>query len=366
MSRCIILAGGYATRLRPLTLTKPKPLLPILGKPLIEWIIDLLVSANIKEIVLSVRYLSNMFKEKYGNIDRGIEIKFVEETKPLGDAGPLRLIDEVIGLDSTFVVVYGDVFSDVDIAKVIEFHKKCGGIATLTLVSVEDPSRYGVAVLDDSQRIVRFVEKPRREEAPSNLANAGIYVFEPEVLKYIPSDRASKLAKDVIPKLIEHGDVYGYIHTGIWNDIGVPQDYMKANFDALRKFYPNGFIDPSASIDDSVEIVQPVYISKNVVIERDAKVGPYTVLGNNVVIRGGSRVCNSVVFDGTVIDCHSYIEGAIIGERNYIGRWVRIESGCVLGDQVAVSDEVYLAKGVVVLPFKEVEISVYESGKVIL
>ncbi len=365
--KAIILAGGYATRLRPLTLTKPKAMLPILGKPLLDWIIESLARAGIRQIVLSVRYLSDVIKYRYRNLENNnIELVFVEETKPLGDAGPLRLIHERVGLDETFVVIYGDVFSDVDIAKLVEFHHRKNGIATLTLVEVDDPSRYGVAVLDSEGRIVDFVEKPQRSEAPSNLANAGIYVFEPDVIKYVPTDRASKLAKDVIPKLVRNRVAYGYVHRGLWNDIGVPSDYLKANMEALAKFYPRSYIDPTASIDSSVEIIHPIYVGRNARIGEGCRIGPFTVVGHDVVIERGSWISRSIVFDGTYVGSYAYIEGAIIGERSYLGRWVRIEQGCVLGDQVALSDGVLLARNIVVLPFKELEHSIHEEGKVVL
>ena len=365
--KAITLAGGFSTRLRPLTLTKPKPLLTVLGKPLLEWIINMLKQANINEIIFSVRYLSHAIKSRFGSgIDYGVNIEYVEEDKPLGDAGPLKLISEKIGIDTTFIVVYGDVFCDIDLTRVVEFHRRKGGLATIVLTEVDDPSRYGIAVLDEDSRITKFIEKPRREEAPSKLANAGIYVFEPEVLKYIPEKTPSKLGKDVIPRLVKDGVVYGYVYRGIWGDIGVPEDYLKINIEVLGKYYPNGYIHSSAKIDDDVEIVHPVFIDRNVQVSRGSVIGPYCIIEGNVRIRGFTRIRESLIQMGTTIEYGTLVVKSIIGEKCHIGKWVRVDEGVVIGDEVVVADEVYIARRVRILPFKEVDESIHSEGEIIL
>jgi len=365
--KAVVLAGGFATRLRPLTLTKPKPLLPILNRPLLDWTLNLLKKAGCDEVFLAVRYLSDMIKRRYGaGGGLGLSIRYEEEVKPLGDAGPIKAIVRKYGLSETFVVIYGDVFTDMDIRSLVEFHRSKGGVATISLVEVEEPSRYGVAILDNDHRVINFVEKPRRGEAPSRLANAGVYVFEPEIIKYIPDKVPSKIAQSVIPKLIEEKEVYGYVYRGLWSDIGVPQDYMRANLEALKRFYPHGYIAEDSEVPKDVEIVEPVYIGRRAVIGRGCRIGPYTVVGDGVAIGPSVRVGNSIIFSNTTIECCSVIHHSIVGERCYIGRWARLEPGTVLGDEVVVNDEVYLARNVVVLPFKEIENSVYEEGRVIL
>ncbi|NPA97096.1 MAG: NDP-sugar synthase [Crenarchaeota archaeon] len=362
--KAIVLAGGFATRLRPLTLTKPKPVLPILGKPLIRWIIEGLRGAGVSEVVVCARYMAEHVEKALEGVE-GVDVKVLRERKPLGDAGPLKLVEREVGLDSTFLVVYGDVFSDVDVARLVSYHRSVGAIATLTLVEVDDPSRYGVAELEDG-KIVRFVEKPRREEAPSNLANAGVYVFEPEVLKYVPSDRPSKIARDVVPRLVDEGVVYGYVHRGLWIDIGVPSDYLRANVEALKRFYPEGYVDPSASIGEDVELQHPVYIARGASISRKSVIGPHVVIGPRASIGEGTRIRNAVLFDDVQVDSYAYIDSAIVGSACVIGKWCRIERGCVLGDEVVLADGVLLARRTYVLPYKEVEASIYEENKVIL
>ena len=363
----IVLTGGFATRLRPLTLTRPKALLPILDKPLLDWIIESLAKSGIKNIVLSVRYLANMIKDRYGDGSSfNVRIDYAEEVKPLGDAGPIPVIASKYNLDNTFVIMYGDVFTDIELSKVIEFHRSRGSIATLVLTRVEDPSRYGVAVIDDEFRIKEFVEKPPKARAKSNLVNAGIYVFEPEVLKYFPEKAPSKLSRDVIPKLVSEGIIYGYIYEGIWSDIGVPSDYKRANFEALLHFYPNGYISKEAEISADVELEQPVYIGDGVTIDKGSKVGPLAVVGRKSRIGPQTRIYKSVLLDGVVIEGSSLIEGSIVGRATYVGKWVRVCDGSVLGDEVTINDEVLIAKRVIILPYKEISDNILGEGSVIL
>ncbi len=367
MVKVVVLAGGFATRLRPLTLTRPKPLLPILDKPLLDWIIDSLREAGLEDIILSLRYLSHLIKARYGSgIDYGVSIKYVEEHRPLGDAGPIRLVGENIGLDETFLVVYGDIFSNIDYKKLLDFHKKKGGLATIVLTKVEDPSRYGVAVLDEESKITGFVEKPEPGKAPSNMINAGVYVFEPEVVKYIPEKAPSKLAKHVIPRLVAEGQVYGYVHEGLWSDIGVPADYYRANIEALKYLHPRGYVSGNARIDESVIVEHPSFISDNVVVKKGSKIGPYTILGMNTVLGENVRVRGSILFPHVMVENSAVIRSSIVGERCFIGKWARLEEWSIIGDEVVIDEEVLIARRVIILPFKEVNVSVYEEGRVIL
>jgi len=364
--KAIILTGGFATRLRPLTLTKPKSLLPILGKPLLDWILEGLVRAGLREIVLSVRYLADMIKKRYGDgSEIGCFIKYAEEVKPLGDAGPIPLINKTVGLDSTFIVVYGDVFSNVNYEDVVRYHKKKGGIATLVLTSVDNPHRYGVAVVDDDGKVIDFVEKPSENQVKSNLVNAGIYVFEPEVLKYFPSKTPSKLANDVIPRLVKEGVIYAYKHEGLWSDIGVPADYLRANFEALLHYYPEGYVSKSADVGD-VEIIEPVFIGEEAVVGSGSVLGPFTIINQGCKVGRLTRISESLLLRAVVVEGSSLIIRSIIGEGCYIGRWVRVSENSIIGDGVVVDDCVYIARNVVILPYKELKTSVTKEGDIVL
>jgi mannose-1-phosphate guanylyltransferase len=362
--KAVLLAGGYATRLRPLTITRPKPLLPVLGKPLIYWLVELLSRAGVREVVVSVRYMSQQIREALGNgVGMGVSVTYVEENSPLGDAGPLRLVDEVVGLDSTFLVVYGDVFTDVDVARVVELHRRSGAIATLTAVPVENPERYGILEVGEDGRVVSFVEKPTYRPR-SNLANAGVYVFEPEVLKYVERGRRQKIAVDLIPRILRAGPVYAYVHRGLWFDIGVPDDYLRANIAALRTYYPGGYVSRSAEVLGEVE--DPVYVGDGAVVEEGSVLGPYTVILDGVRVGRGSLVRGSLVMRRTHIGYSTYIRDSIIGEECSIGSWVRIESGTVIGDQVSIADEVLISRRNYILPYKEISDSIWKEGEVVL
>lgn len=362
----IILAGGYATRLRPLTLTRPKALLPILGKPLLDWILDSLRSSGIKKVYVSVRYMSNMIKERYGDgSSYGLEIEYVEEISPLGDGGPIPLIVEKFGINESFLVAYGDVFSDVSLESFIRLHEERGAVASIVLTRVDNPSRYGVAEVNENGKVTRFVEKPQKQP-PSNLVNAGFYIFSPELMKYFPTKKPSKLAVDVLPKLVELGLLDAYIHEGLWLDIGVPKDYFKANLSALKYLMPEGYVAPTSEINDNVEIIKPVFIDENVKVGDNSVIGPYTLIGKASIIGNNVRISNSILLDNVVTEPACYLNGAIIGSGSHIGRWVRISPGVILGDEVRVYDEVFITKDVTILPHKELSDDILEEGKVIL
>ncbi|MCS7108397.1 MAG: NDP-sugar synthase [Sulfolobales archaeon] len=362
--KAIVLAGGFATRLRPLTLTKPKPLLPILDKPLLDWILDSLTKSGCNDVVVSVKYLADVIKKYLNSNSYGMNLSFAEEVRPLGDAGPIRLINDLYGLSTTFLVVYGDIFSNIDFGEVIEFHRSHGGLATMVVTEVDDPSRYGAAIFNEEGKVVKFVEKPPKEKYVSNNVNAGVYVFEPEVLKYIP-ESPSKLARDVLPKLVSDGVLYAYKHEGVWMDIGLPSDYLKANFEAMRHYFPNGYVSNSASIDGA-ELIQPSYISANVKLGKMCKVGPYAVIGGNSVIGPAVRIKNSLLFNNVIVDEGVLISNSLVGERSIVGKWVRIESGSVIGDEVIIRDEVLIPRRTIILPYKEVDSNIDKEGDVLL
>ncbi len=227
VKKAIIMVGGKGTRLRPYTYEMPKALLPIQGKPMLVHVIEMLKSHGVDDIVLAIRYKGEQIKEYFGDGSRfGIKIRYVKETKPLGTAGPLRLAKKY--LDDTFFLVWGDILSDVDLTDFMHFHKNNEGLATIALTTVDDVSRYGVASLKGSQ-IVGFVEKPKKKDAPSNLINSGLALFEPEIIdNYVPKKGQAMVETDVYPKLAEEGKLYGYHFEGQWFDTGTHEAYEKA------------------------------------------------------------------------------------------------------------------------------------------
>lgn len=360
----IVLAGGYATRLRPLTFTKPKPLLPILGKAALDWILESVYKVNPRRIFISVRYMSDIIekhvKNKWGSHDNIIVVK---EDKPLGDGGPVSFINQNYGLDDVFVVFNGDIFTNADLVSIVKGHLEKNALVTVGLTPVNDVSQYGVAVLGKDGVITDFVEKPEPSKAPSNLANAGIYVFSKETLKYFPRPgEFGKLAIDVLPRLVREHKAYGHVIKGFWYDIGTIQTYLDANFRALDEYCGEC---PKYNFE-SVEIKPPVYIGEGVSIDPGAEIGPYVVLLNNVRIKANSRVRYSIIMDNTTVEKGSYIDLAVIGSDVYVGKWVRIERGVTIGDGSYIGDHVLINRESIIGPFREVNQSIYDIGKILL
>jgi len=227
VKKAIVLVGGEGTRLRPFTYELPKAMLPIHGKPMVQHVLDLLKASGVTEIYLAVYYKAEKIKEYFGDGSKfGLDIKYIAEKTPLGTAGPLRLAKKY--LDETFFIVWGDILSEIDLSDFMHFHKNSEALCTVSLTNVDDPSRYGVAAMQGS-KIVEFVEKPAKEDAPSNLINAGIAIMEPEVIdKYVPSSGKAMVEYDVYPKIAKDGRLYGYPFHGQWFDTGTHEAYEKA------------------------------------------------------------------------------------------------------------------------------------------
>ncbi|MEM2995006.1 MAG: NDP-sugar synthase [Candidatus Bathyarchaeia archaeon] len=350
--KAVVLAGGFATRLRPLSCTRPKILFPIVNKPLLEWIFEGLAKNGVDEVVMAVNCQTEIVLKQHRVQKCGMRIIYSCDPprKPLGTGGPIKKVEKSIGHGGSFLVLNGDIFADVNYREILKVHEEKDAVATIVLYYVEDPSRYGVVELANDNRIKRFVEKPRREDAPTNLINAGIYIFSPEIFKYIPEGRMVSTEREVFPKLVEEGKLYGYVHDGLWMDIGKPEDYLKINrillnsISAYQKFKAGG----------EVKINKPVAFDRNVFVGEKSVIGPYTVLGRDVTVGNNVSICDSVVFPETEISDFASLESAIIGEGVFIGRRVKVGKGCVIGDYVKVGDGVTLGDGVLVCPSKEV------------
>lgn len=365
----IILAGGLATRLRPLSYSRPKPLLPILDREIIDWIMDSITKLPLNRIFISIRYMGDLIREHMEKVwsDFKDRLVFVTENKPLGDAGPIALINDMHELTDTFLIIYGDIFSDISATSLLDFHRKMGGISTIALTRVEDVSRYGVAQLDEMGRIINFIEKPK-QYVGSNLINAGFYVFTKEVIKLIPKNPEGqvKLAIDVIPRLLRVGEVYGYIHNGLWFDIGTPEDYLKANFRVLEnKCSGQGLSCINIDVPPSVTIQQPVYLGPGVTVGAYTELGPNVIIHKNVKIGNAVRITNSLIFDEASLCDGAYVSGSIIGSNTYIGKWARVEDGAVIGDGVYIKGSVYVAKNTKIGPYREIMESIYRDGEII-
>jgi len=353
--KAVILAGGFGTRLRPLSCTRPKLLFPIGNKPLLDWTLKNLAESNVKEVILAVNYMAEAFIHRYGNTAYKMKLHYSRETVPLGTGGPIKKAENMIGHDEPFLVLNGDIFTTINYAEAVRRHRKNDAVASIMLYQVEDPSRYGTVELAKNNRVVRFVEKPSKGKAPSNLVNAGIYVLEPEIFDCIPAGKRVSIEREVFPKLAAKKKLYAYDFDGLWIDIGKHEDFLHANrllLNADRRLSKGKPHETSAEIED------PVVIGKNVKVEEKSKIGPYAAIGDDVSLGKGVRIENSIIFPNAIISDFTSIKSAIIGEGAILGRWVKVEDNCIVGDYAMISDNVTLTQGVTVCPSKEVTESV--------
>jgi mannose-1-phosphate guanylyltransferase len=350
--KALILAGGFATRLRPLSCARPKTLFPIVNKPLLQWTFERLSNNGVDEAILAVNALTQFYIRQHRPPKCGLKVRYsIDPPKmPLGTAGPVKKAEKIIGHDEPFIVLNGDIFADINYKLLLETHRKTGAYATIALCTVKDPCSFGVAELEDGNRIKRFIEKPARGEAPSNLINAGAYVLSPEVFKYIPEGRAVSIEREVFPKLAEEGKLFGYCMNGLWMDIGKPQEYLETNRIILDSQVKN----PKLKASETFEVKNPVALDKGVSIGEKSVIGPYAILGKNVKVGKNVQISNSVIFPDVQIGDFANLEGAIVGEGAHIGRHIKLGNGCIVGDQAKIREGCHLPDGHTVCPAKEI------------
>lgn len=344
----MILAGGFGTRLRPLSCTRPKTLFPIVNKPLLQWIYERISKSNIQEAILAVNGLTAFYIKNERIPKYGLKIKYSIDPpkKPLGTGGPIKNAEKLIGYTEPFLVLNGDIFVEVDYKEILETHSKNKALATIALCEVEDPTRYGVAELTEKNRITQFIEKPTKGIAPTNLINAGIYVLNPEIFSYIPKGKHVSMEREIFPKLVKEGKLYGHQINGLWMDIGKPEEYLQANktvLDTLAEPRKNKFQQKN-----------PLAIDKGANVGANSVIGPYAIIGKNVAVGENVQIKETVILPEAVIDDSTSITGTIIGEGAKIGKNVKIGKGCIIGDHAKIRDNITLAKGTTVCPAKEV------------
>jgi mannose-1-phosphate guanylyltransferase/phosphomannomutase len=371
--KAVVMAGGEGTRLRPLTSNQPKPMVPIVGKPCMEHIVELLRKHDFEDVIVTVAFLPQAIRSYFGNGEAlGVNVEYSVEETPLGTAGSVRLAADQ--LDDTFLVISGDALCDFDLAKLVKFHKKRGAAVTIGLKSVENPLEFGIVVTDEEGRVERFLEKPSWGQVFSDTINTGVYVLEPEVLEHVPTDRPFDFSKELFPLLLEMGrPLYGMAMDGYWQDIGNLDQYRQANFDALDervaltipgiRLRGNIWLGEGVDLDDLDQIDGPALVSNYCRIAPDARVGAYSVLSASVTLRERARTERSVIDASTYIGQGALVEGAIVGRSCDIRAHARLQEGVAIGDEVKVGEESVLMPGVRVYPHKEVESGsqIYES-----
>jgi mannose-1-phosphate guanylyltransferase len=348
----VILAGGFATRLRPLSCSRPKTLFPIVNKPLLQWFFEELASNDVKEVVLAVNALTQFHIKQQKLSKCGLKIKYVIDPPktPLGTAGPIKNVEKIVGHNEPFIVLNGDILTSINYKQLFNTHVKTDALATIALYKVDDPSRYGVAELEKDNRIKSFIEKPAKEQAPTNLINAGVYILSPKVFEYIPKGKYCSIEHEVFPVLAKERKLFGHMIDNLWIDIGKPEDYLLVNKIILDRLA----LANKLKTFKKAKMEMPIAVDKHVVIGKKTVVGPYASLGRNCVIGDNVKICNSIVFPDVKIGDNTTVNGAIIGEGVIVGKNVRINNGCIVADQAKIRDNVNLIEDFAVCPAKEV------------
>jgi NDP-sugar pyrophosphorylase family protein len=329
--KAMILAAGLGTRLRPLTEEISKPMVPIVNRPVMEHIVDLLSRHDFKDIYVNLHYYPDIITKHFMDGARwGVSITYSYEEELLGTAGGIKKLENELKGD-TFLVISGDALTDIDLTGLMEFHKGHGAIATLVVTPVDDPSKYGVVITDDKNRIIGFQEKPSREEARSHLANSGIYVFEPEVMEMIPAGSFYDFGSQLFPRFLEENiDFYGYIHDDYWNDVGSFEEYKAGNFDALTgkvkvkvpgvRIGEDVWIGEDTVIEEEVMMVGPICIGSHCHVKRGARlVGPL-VVGDRTVIDEGATLYRGIKWGDSYIGKDAHLMDSIVGTDAEIGK----------------------------------------------
>jgi len=358
--QAVILVGGEGTRLRPLTLTVPKPMLPLMNRPFLEFQIDLCRRHGIEEIVLSTAYKPEVFEEYFGDGSRlGVKLTCVTEEEPLDTCGAVKNVEKHI--DDTFLVFNGDVLSDLDITNLIAFHREKGGKATLYLTRVEDPTAYGLVPLDRRGCITEFLEKPDWEQVVTDLINAGTYVLEPELLDRVPAGERFSFERQLFPGLLEDGiAMYGFPSDAYWMDIGTPAKYLQAHYDILARRMPFDLqgeeVKPSVWAGEGVEIAPEASVFGPTLIGPGCRISPHAVVSSNCVlgpgcvVGEGAHLEGAVLHEGCRVGAESVLRQCVLASGVSVGEKVHVSDRAVLGGDVTVGDDNHLEHGMKVWP----------------
>jgi NDP-sugar pyrophosphorylase family protein len=371
--KAILLAGGKGTRLRPLTVHTPKPIVPILNRPFLYYQIDLLKQVpEIDEVILSLNYQPRRIEEIFGEgQDAGIRIRYVVEPMPLGTGGAVRYAGD--SLTESVVVFNGDVLTQVDLAAVLRLHRERRAKATIVLTPVDNPRAYGLVETDGQGNVKRFLEKPGEDEITCNTINAGIYVLEPDTFDRIPKDTAWSIERSYFPSLIERGETFvAYVYDGYWIDIGTPAKYLQVHRDIMdgrysappfdgashtadaslahggsHELHGSGvaWVSPGARIEDGVELQAPCFVDEGAVIKAGAKILAHSVIGRQTHVEGAAVIDGSIVWPNGWIGAEAVLRGSILGRNCHVGRNAVIESPAVLGDKTVITDYSRISSG---------------------
>src|SRR3954469_8933384 len=346
--KAILLAGGKGTRLRPLTIHTPKPIVPIFDRPFLQFQLDLIKKVSeIDEVILSLNYQPRRIEEIFGDGgDTGLTLRYMVEPAPLGTAGAIKFA--AANVDDSVVVFNGDVLTEVDLGAVIRLHRERKAKATIVLTPVENPTAYGLVETYADGNIQRFLEKPKPDEITCNTINAGIYVLEPDTFDRIPKDTAWSIERSFFPSLIERGETFvAHVDRGYWIDIGTPEKYVQVPRDIMDgRYEPARFAgvpsavwtSPDARIEEGAVLEGPCFIDEGAVVKAGARIGAYSVIGRQCHVEEGAVVEGTIAWPNCRISQDAVVRRAILGRHCHIGRSAVIDDDVVLGDKSVVTD----------------------------
>ncbi|GAA2439453.1 mannose-1-phosphate guanyltransferase [Actinomadura vinacea] len=374
--KAVVMAGGEGTRLRPMTANQPKPLLPLVNRPIMEHVLRLLKRHGFTETVVTVQFLAALIRNYFGDGEElGMRLSYATEEMPLGTAGSVKNAAEALR-DDRFLVISGDALTDIDLTDMVRFHRENGALVTIGLKRVPNPLEFGIIIVDDEGRVQRFLEKPTWGQVFSDTVNTGIYVMEPEVLDQVADGTPVDWSGDVFPKLLAEGaPLYGYVADCYWEDVGTHASYMKAQADMLSglvdvdldgfELSPGVWIGEGAEVDAEAVLKGPLYVGDYAKVEAGVELREFTVLGSNVVVKEGAFLHRAVVHDNVFIAPSTNLRGCVIGKNTDIMSGARVEEGAIVGDECVIEAEAYVSSQVKVYPFKTIEAGAVVNTSVI-
>jgi mannose-1-phosphate guanylyltransferase/phosphomannomutase len=363
--KAVVMAGGEGSRLRPLTIRRPKPMVPIAGKPVMEHILNLLKRHGITEVVVTVQYLASNIEDYFGNGSQlGMRITYSREDVPLGTAGSVKNAEEL--LTEPFLVISGDALTDYNLSEIIDYHNNKKSLATLTLAHVHNPLEYGVIITNEDGHISQFLEKPSWGEVFSDTINTGIYVLDPQIFSYFEKDKPFDFSQELFPFMLKKGDpIYGYVASGYWCDVGNLSEYMRANADALNgrvdieipanNIGGNIWCEEGVEIDEDAQLYGPIYLAHDCKVKSGAIIHGPSIIGHYTIIDERAQVDRSIVWNNSYVGERSELRGAIVGSATSIKSKAVMFEGSVIGDSSIVQEGAIIQPNVKIWPDKEIE-----------
>src|SRR5437016_6093848 len=363
--KAVVMAGGEGSRLRPLTIRRPKPMVPIAGKPVMEHILNLLKRHGITEVIVTVQYLASNIEDYFGNGSQfGMRITYSREDVSLGTAGSVKNAEDQ--LSEPFLVISGDALTDYNLTDIIRYHTEKKALATLTLAHVPNPLEYGVIITNEEGHITQFLEKPSWGEVFSDTINTGIYVLDPQILSYFEKNVQYDFSQELFPYMLKKGDpIYGYIADGYWCDVGSLSEYMRANAEALESIVEleipakniggNIWCEEGVQIDEDAQLYGPIYLAHDCQVKAGSIIHGPSTIGQYTIVDERAQVDRSIVWNNSFIGERAELRGAIVGSSTSIKSKAVMFEGSVIGDNSIIQEGAIIQPNIKIWPDKEIE-----------